>query len=68
VTRVKSRHAGLAVTSEAVLGWAPSVVRSAAATAALLVVGRSEKTKGRFGEWSPDTLGRHVRCPIVFVP
>jgi hypothetical protein len=34
----------------------------------MLVVGRSDKVKGHFGDWSPDVLVRRVRVPVVYVP
>lgn len=68
VAGVRQRHPSLLVTCEALMGWAPSVVTEAAEFADLLVVGRSAKTKGHFGDWSPDVLVRRVRIPIVYVP
>jgi nucleotide-binding universal stress UspA family protein len=68
VARVQAAHPAVAITSQALLGWAPTVVREAAAQADLLVVGRSPRASGHFGEWSADVLIRRVPCPIVFVP
>ena len=67
VRPVKVRHPGVPVVCDAMLGWPPAIVCDAAADAGLLVVGRSEKTVGHFGDWSPDVMIRRVKCPIVFV-
>jgi len=68
VAPVRERHPGLVITCEAKMGWAPAVVCEAAESAVLLVVGRSTKTEGHFGDWSPDVLVRRVRVPVVYVP
>lgn len=68
VAPVRARHPGLVVTSEALMGWAPSVVCDASEFADLLVIGRSDKVKGHFGDWSPDVLVRRVQIPVVYVP
>lgn len=68
VAPVRKRYPGLIVTCDALMGWAPAVVADAAEFADLLVVGRSDKVKGHFGDWSPDVLVRRVRIPVVYVP
>lgn len=68
VAPVRERHPGLIVTCDALMGWAPAVVCDAAEFADLLVLGRSDKVKGHFGDWSPDVLVRRVRVPVVYVP
>jgi hypothetical protein len=68
VAGVRERHPSLLITCDALMGWAPSVVTEAAEFADLLVVGRSTKSKGHFGDWSPDVLVRRVRIPVVYVP
>lgn len=68
VASVRERHPSVLITCDALMGWAPSVVTEAAEFADLLVVGRSAKTKGHFGDWSPDVLVRRVRIPVVYVP
>jgi hypothetical protein len=68
VSGVRRAYPHVAVTAEAQLGWPPSIVADAANDAGLLVVGRSDKTRGHFGEWSPDALVRRVQCPVVWVP
>jgi nucleotide-binding universal stress UspA family protein len=68
VDAVRARHPLVEVRAEARLGWPPTVVAEAAADVGLLVVGRSAKTQGHFGDWSPDAIVRRVRCPVVWVP
>ena len=68
VAPLREQHPGLVITSEAHMGWAPSVICDAAEFASMLVVGRSSKTHGHFGDWSPDVLVRRVRVPVVYVP
>lgn len=65
---VQARHPGVEIHCEARLGWPPAVICDAAEDADMLVVGRSEKTSGHFGDWSPDVLLRRVRIPVVYVP
>ena len=65
---VRERHPHIRISCEARMGWAPAIVCEAAELAELLVVGRSNKTKGHFGDWSPDVLVRRVRVPVVYVP
>ena len=64
---VRMRHPDVPVVCDAVLGWPPTIVCDAADSAGLLVVGRSQKTVGHFGPWSPDAVIRKVACPVVFV-
>ena len=68
VATLRRAHPGATVSAEAQLGWPPTIVAEAAADAGLLVVGRSQKTNGHFGDWSPDALIRRVGCPVVWVP
>lgn len=68
VAGVRERHPSVLITCEALMGWAPAVVTEDAEFADLLVLGRSDKTKGHFGDWSPDVLIRRVRVPVVYVP
>lgn len=68
VAPLRARHPSLVITCEAKMGWAPAVVCEAAESASMLVVGRSSKTEGHFGDWSPDVLVRRVRVPVVYVP
>jgi nucleotide-binding universal stress UspA family protein len=68
VAAVRARHPGVLITCDALMGWAPAVVCDAAEFADLLVLGRSDKSKGHFGDWSPDVLVRRVRIPVVYVP
>jgi len=65
---VRARHPQLVVACDALMGWAPAVVCDAAEFADVLVVGRSDKVKGHFGDWSPDVLVRRVHIPVVYVP
>jgi hypothetical protein len=68
VAGLREQHPGLVITSEAHMGWAPSVICDAAEFASMLVVGRSSKSEGHFGDWSPDVLVKRVRVPVVYVP
>lgn len=68
VAPIREQYPGLVITAEAHLGWAPAVVCEAAEFASMLVIGRSAKTSGHFGDWSPDVLVRRVRVPVVYVP
>jgi hypothetical protein len=68
VVPVRLRHPELLITCDAVMGWAPAVVCDASEFADLLVIGRSDKAAGHFGDWSPDVLVRRVRIPIIYVP
>jgi nucleotide-binding universal stress UspA family protein len=65
---VRTQHPRLVVVGETRMGWPPTIVAEAAREASMLVIGRSAKTEGHFGSWSPEALVRHVHCPIVFVP
>lgn len=65
---VRERHPGVEIQCDARLGWPPAVICDAAEDADMLVVGRSLKTQGHFGDWSPDVLLRRVRVPVVYVP
>lgn len=65
---VRARHPSVEVRCDARLGWPPAVICDAAEDADMLVVGRSLKTQGHFGDWSPDVLLRRVRVPVVYVP
>lgn len=68
MTPLRERHPRVVVTCDALMGWAPAVVCDAAEFADVLVVGRSDKVKGHFGDWSPDVLVRRVHIPVVYVP
>jgi hypothetical protein len=65
---VRERHPNVVMTGDALMGWAPAVVCDAAEFSSMLVVGRSDKVKGHFGDWSPDVLVRRVHVPVVYVP
>ena len=64
----RGRHPGIDIVGEARMGWAPSIIAEVAEHSDVLVVGRSEKTGARFGDWSPDVLLRRVRIPVIYVP
>lgn len=68
VAPMRARYPDLLITCDALMGWAPAVVTDAAGLAGLLVVGRSAKTAGHFGDWAPDVLVRRVPVPVVYVP
>lgn len=68
VAPIRVRYPELLVTCDALMGWAPAVVCDAAELADLLVVGRSAKTAGHFGDWTPDVLVRRVAVPVIYVP
>ena len=68
VAPIRARYPTLLVSCDALMGWAPAVVVDAAELADLLVVGRSAKTQGHFGDWTPDVLVRRVRIPVIYVP
>lgn len=65
---VRARHPGVEMHCDALLGWPPAIICDASEDADLLIVGRSDRTKGHFGDWAPDVLLRRVRIPVVFVP